>query len=429
MQSYKTRTVKALWITNVLMPDVAEVLGEKRTYLGGWMVAAANELIKNNDVELYCATVSNQTRTLVKVRKGLITYYLLPLSKSKIKYNAALEKYWKLIREEVNPDIVHIHGTEYAHGLAWIKACGNNNVVASIQGLTSVYFRYSTGYLSNYDILKNITPEDIKNRSSIYDYKRDFKRRGRIEEKYIKSLKYIIGRTKWDECHALTINPGIQYLFCNETLRPAFYDGKWEYSLCEKHSIFISQAKGPIKGCHMMLKALPLILRKYPDAKLYIGNSTGIKAVSFIEKLKQSGYQRLLRNLILKFRLEKSVVFLPALDEQEMRNHFLRSHVFVNASSIENSPNSLGEAQLLGVPCVSSYVGGTPEFMGYGKAGTLYRFEEYEMLADAVCRIFMKGYIQSEIDEGRSFAIERHHPQINAMQLLNIYNEIHIASK
>ena len=42
--------------------------------------------------------------------------------------------------DESRPDIVHVFGTEYAHTLAMINACQEQNkkVVISIQGLTSI---------------------------------------------------------------------------------------------------------------------------------------------------------------------------------------------------------------------------------------------------------------------------------------------------
>ena len=71
-----------------------------------------------------------------------------------------------------------------------------------------------------------------------------------------------------------------------------------------------------------------------------------------------------------------------------MCKRYLQSHVFVCPSFIENSPNSVGEAQLLGIPCIASFVGGVSDMVVDGETGLLYRFEEVEMLAAAVCRIF-----------------------------------------
>lgn len=69
-----------------------------------------------------------------------------------------------------------------------------------------------------------------------------------------------------------------------------------------------------------------------------------------------------------------------------MVKRYLLSNVFICPSTIENSPNSLCEAQLLGVPHIASYVGGTADLMK-GNEECLYRFEETEMLAEksAMC--------------------------------------------
>ncbi len=419
--------MKVLWIiNNIILPDVAVELNLKPSNLGGWIVGGINQLRKSNEIELSVVSISSEVTSLKKVNVDGIQYFVVPLtSKQMSSYQPHLEGTWKTIEAEIKPDVVHIHGTEFAHGLAWIKACGNQNVIASIQGLTSVYARYAKGSISNWDILKTITLKDLVMKSSIFHVRNNFKRRGKVEQEYLINLSHVIGRTEWDKSHAMAINPSIRYHFCNESLRPAFYNHEqWDYERCEKHSIFLSQARSPIKGAHMMLRALPLILRRYPDTKVYIGNSHGIYVQGFKKKLAQSGYYRLLREFIEKYNLEKHIICLPPLNEEQMANQFVNSHVFVNASAIENSPNSLGEAQLLGVPCISSFVGGTPEFMGHGKAGKLYRFEEYEMLADAICRIFDSKYVPEEVSVGRELASGRHDLEKNGDTLLEIYRNI-----
>ena len=40
------------------------------------------------------------------------------------------------------------------------------------------------------------------------------------------------------------------------------------------------------------------------------------------------------------------------LDSEEMCRRYLKSHVYLSASSIENSSNSVGEAMLLGMSCI-----------------------------------------------------------------------------
>ena len=60
----------------------------------------------------------------------------------------------------------------------------------------------------------------------------------------------------------------------------------------------------------------------------------------------------------------------------------------MSASTIENSPNSVGEAMLLGCPVVSSCVGGVPDMLEHGREGFLYQASVPYMLAWYVKRVF-----------------------------------------
>lgn len=121
--------------------------------------------------------------------------------------------------------------------------------------------------------------------------------------------------------------------------------------------------------------------------------------------------------MILKYGLEDNVEFTGPLDAEGMIKEYLRANVFVSPSSIENSPNSLGEAQILGTPCISSYVGGAMDMMS-GNEENLYRFEEIEMLAYKICRIFQNREKQVDMSE---VARKRHCAETNQRRLLDIY--------
>ena len=95
-------------------------------------------------------------------------------------------------------------------------------------------------------------------------------------------------------------------------------------------------------------------------------------------------------------------MFLGSLSESEMCKRYLKSNVFVCPSAIENSPNSLGEAQALGMPYLTAYVGGAPDMVGQN-VETLYRFEEIEMLAQKVCDVFDGVLSVTEISRERDY--------------------------
>ena len=417
--------MKVLWITNILFPEAEQLLtgsGELKAS-GGWMLGAANALLQKEGIKLYVASVSNKVSSLVKLEGKKITYYVLPMGKGNQRVNNEYISYWKQVQQEVQPDVVHIHGTEFSHGHAYMKACSCDNVVISIQGLTSAYYYYYG--MTKGDVYKNLTFRDIV-RGTVIKGQKLFKQRGEYEKDMIRMAKHIIGRTSWDRARTWAINPDAAYHFCNETLRSDFYDGSvWDYNQCTKHSIFLSQAGYPIKGLHQVLKAMPIILRHYPDTTIRIAGGDITKSRTWSEKLRLSGYGLYIKRLIRQFHLEDKVLFTGNLNGAEMKQEYLRSNVFVCPSTIENSPNSLGEAQILGVPCVASYVGGIADMMK-GNEENLYRFEEIEMLAEKVCRVF--GDQEKQIDMKPQACI-RHDRKLNSEQLYTIYCEVSSISK
>lgn len=411
-----------LWITNILFPEAEQMLtgiGELRSS-GGWMLGAANALLQNCKIELAVASVSEKVKKLTKIKGKQIIYYILPKGKGNEKINMDYCSYWQQISKELNPDIVHIHGTEYSHGYAYMVACGCDNVVISIQGLTSAYYYYYYYGMTKMDIYKNMTFRDFL-RGSVLKDQELFKQRSVYEIEMLKMAKYVIGRTSWDKARVWAINPNAEYHFCNETLRAEFYDGsEWSYGKCNKHSIFLSQAGYPIKGLHQVLKAMPLILRHYPDAQVRIAGADITRTTSIGEKLKLSGYGKYIKSLIKIYALDGKITFTGKLNAEQMKHEYLASNVFVCPSTIENSPNSLGEAQILGVPCVASYVGGIPDMMKENE-DNLYRFEEVEILAKKVCKVFTNVEKQSNMI---LTATKRHNPSINSRQLYSIYQSI-----
>ena len=418
--------MKILWITNILFPEAKSLITkyEDLKASGGWMLGLADSIVKQDNIELSVATVSNLVKSQTVLKGKHITYYVIPYGKGNLKYNKAYEPYWQHIYEQCLPDIVHIHGTEYSHGLAFLNACPEAKTVISIQGLTSaVYFYYNYG-LSNYEIIKNITFRDILRCDTLFNAKRDYKKRGEtIEKPMLHKVMHIIGRTYWDKAHAWAINPKATYHVCNETLRPEFYDGScWKYDNCSKHTIFLSQAGYPIKGLHQVIKAMPFVLRVFPDTKIRIAGHNITRYATIYDRIRLSGYGKIIRRMIKKYHLEECIEFLGPLNADGMKAEYLNANVFICPSSIENSPNSLGEAQVLGVPCIASYVGGIPDLMKES-IQYLYRFEEVEILAQNIIDIFKNSNIidNSHIQE---LALQRHHRNKNTEQLLAIYKSI-----
>lgn len=210
----------------------------------------------------------------------------------------------------------------------------------------------------------------------------------------------------------------------NETLRDSFYQGRrWSLQECKRFTIFVSNSSAPLKGAHQVLKALPIILRYFPDTIVSFCGSS-VMNNDFKSRLHFQGYHLYLRRLVKRLGLQNHVRFLGTLDEFQMRQAFLDANVYIMPSAIENSPNSLCEAQILGVPVVASYCGGTPTLMTDQESGYFYRYEEYEMLAQLVIRLFSKTDLTTLSKQEQTIALGRHDRRMNAKILGSIYRGI-----
>ena len=186
-----------------------------------------------------------------------------------------------------------------------------------------------------------------------------------------------------------------------------------------------------------MLLAMPDILSKYPDAEVYVGGNRILRDGSFTERMKESAYGRYLRKLLADYGLTDKVHFLGKLNAEEMKAIFLSAHTFVCCSSIENSPNSLGEAMLLGMPCVTALVGGVGSIFHAGQDGISYagfdetRPGEEELsniagnLANAVIEMWdNEEKCREYCENARRHAGRTHNREENYRRLLEIYDAI-----
>jgi len=413
-----------LWITNTIFPAPCKALGIPPPVFGGWMYGDALRIANQTDIKLAVASTFREKRVKKMAIQG-VDYYLLPFIKSS-SYQKNLEKHWKTICEEFKPDIIHIHGTEYAHGLACMRSCPKFKYIVSIQGLVSVISKYYFSGIGIWDIIKNITFRDLVRFDTIFQAKLNFEKRGQFEEEYIQKANIVSGRTSWDYAHVKTINPSINYHFNNSALRNSFYTAvKWDITTKNNYTIFLSQAGYPIKGLHQVLKAMAILKKDFHKIQLRIAGQCIIQNNSLLEKIKLSGYGSYIINLIKKFNLKENICFTGLLDEKEMITEYRNAHIFICPSSIENSPNSVGEAQILGIPTIGSYVGGTPDMIEHNINGLLYRFEEVEMLAENIRSVFNNNEFANRLSKnGIKTAENRHNKDLNISHILQIYETL-----
>ena len=416
--------MKVLWVVNTIFPYPAKKINNQITVYGGWLTSLFDELEKKDELEL--AIVSPyKGKELKTINSGKTIYYLIPCN-DMTRYDKKLEKLWKEVINNFNPELVHIHGSEYVHSIPLIRSIEKKvPVVLSIQGLIHVIEKVYLANIKRIDIIKNITIRDILKRDSILQQKRKFFKRGAYEKELLKKVDYVIGRTNWDYKHSKEVNPKLKYYKNNESLRNIFYENKWDIKNIERNTIFYSQATYPIKGLHFVLQALALIKKEIPYIKLKIAGTDILRKKTFKDRIKTTGYAKYISSLIKEYKLEENVIFKGTLTAEEMCNEYLAANVFVQASAIENSPNSLGEAMLLGVPCVASNVGGTSDMLTDKKEGLLYKYTEVEELANNVLNLLKNDNEAIKLGQNaRLKAQGTHDKENNVNELISIYNKI-----
>lgn len=414
--------MRLLWLCNIAPGIVKEKLYGGASIGGLWIDHVLSDLMKEN-LELRILCPGKPGRGSLNDRVDYVTFQ----EPCAYRYEEELEARFRKDIRDFQPEVIHIWGSEYGHTLAMVNAAKREGklsaVVVSIQGLCSVYTRHYLEGLPR-QVQRGATFRDLLRRDTLLRQQEKFRLRGELEIAALRQVPHVIGRTSWDRACTQAIAPQAQYHFCNETLREPFYQDTWNYSSCRKHRVFASSCVYPIKGFHYLLEAMGEVVKTYPDATIAVPGRNFLGKTAQ-EKLRSNRYEAYLAELARKYQLEDRIEFLGALSAEQMKAEYLKANVFVLPSTVENSPNSLGEAMLLGVPCVAADVGGVTDLMTPGIDGRVYPGNEPLLLAYHIRELFGMEETAGFLGQAaRTHAGGTHDPAVNRETLLQIYRQL-----
>lgn len=371
-----------MWISNRRLD-----ISRKGEYGGGWLTALMQHLKYKSDIELYVCYTDRSLKAIRKEKVDGVWHYGLPRKKNVLKYDNSLEINFATVIEEIDPRIIHIQGTENANGIAAMNAKPDRTYVVSIQGMIG---RYSEHYVAGVPVpyCFDLTLRDLLNRDGPISKGKKFGKASWYENEMIQRATYVMVRTTWDKACVKHLHKNVIIYNDLRVLRPSFYNHQWTIKRCKRYSIFVGSSHNQIKGLHYLLQALPLIIKVFPETHLFIASFDFTKINSARDFLMYQTYFMYIRKIIKENNLSEYITFMGVLDENQMCKAFLDAHVFVLPSIIENSPNTLSEAAVLGVPTVASYVAGVPDLIEDHVNGFLYAFDEYYIMADRIIQIF-----------------------------------------
>ena len=427
--------MRVLWVCNIMLPVIAQALSQEYSVREGWLSGILGRYLETeNGAELSAADVTDSAASPGGRQQGAETVAALTLGiafpvapgREELSQRLQLGSYKKEVAcYGFAEDLVHIFGTEFPHGYACAKVF--HRPERTLVGLQGLCISCADNYMA--DLPENVqnsrTLRDILKKDSIRQQQEKFYQRAENEKKLLLSVGHVTGRTTFDKTISLEINPSLVYHTMNETMRPQFYSGCWEIEKTVPGEIFISQGDYPLKGFHYLLQAMQEILQNCPEAHIKVAGISVLGVNGIKSRIKIPAYGKYLRRLILKNRLEGKVRVLGNLSAEEMKREYLSAQIFVCPSAVENSPNSVAEGQLLGVPVAASRTGGIPDVVKDGVSGLLFEKGNVHELAACVSRILTDKQLAKELSASeRETAAKLYNGENNYQKLIEIYQSI-----
>ena len=398
---------------------------------GGWIASLQSVMQENKDVQLALAFVTGKSSDCKKVQDGT-TYYPVyrkpktPWQKWKYYYGGykkidddAFVDDVRAIVEEFQPDVVHIFGLESPFATVLGKI--DTPQVVHLQGLLHPYNNAFFPINLNESTFR--WPFSVREwiiRNGYLFAKKNIAVRAEAERKLFKRLTYCMGRTEWDYEVSRLFAPQSAHYQCGEVLRSVFYEkagmasGRKEKTIA-RFVITSTISETVYKGLDVILKTAALL--KSETSLDFEWRVVGIK-----------GDTKFVRFFEHSTKIDSAAVnvkYLGTKTAEQLADNLLDSDVYVHPSYIDNSPNSVCEAQMLGLPVVACFVGGVPSLIEDHKTGYLVPANAPYELAYRVRELAAHPEECASIGKQASeMALQRHDKGLILNQLLGVYRTI-----
>lgn len=417
--------MKVLWFANT---SSLYDQGKHNYHGGGWIESLELLVKEQKDIELgvsfYHLTDSE------KVTKSGTTYFPILRKSAKINPFKAVFNNWRgkfdeerlddkflNIINNFQPDVIHVFGTEGP--FSKIQELTNIPVVIHIQGIINpclnTYYPVNQSewsFLLNKDYFFN----NLIGNSPAFGKKR-FIVRAKREQNFLSKAKFIMGRTYWDKMLAELYNPNVRYFHIDEVLRDVFYKygDTIKHKPKQKFKIISTLSPTVYKGIDVVLKTAKQlkVLTNFDFQWEIIGLDENATLLIHFEKTEKIKHQ------------DVNIICSGRKNPEEMIELMRASNVFVHPSYIDNSPNSVCEAQILGLPVIACNVGGVSTLVQHEKTGFLVPSNGVFELVHYLCILNDDENLRKEIgQQARKVAFERHNRDKIVSDLLMVYTEL-----
>lgn len=408
--------MKVLWLSNLAF------VSEKTKETGSWLQPMAEQLASS-------ITLVNVTDGIVEMPTSSnfknIKQWIIPAKASNYGQEASVEtcSIVKDIIEKEKPDLVHVWGTEKLWASIYRKGYIGVPTILDIQGLLAPYTEYYYGGLSIKEIFESIHLKEILMPTRTLFHKKEiFRKRGVSETANIKSFKHISYQSQWVKNYISFVNPSATLYPTKIMLRKAFIESqKWAFHNVGDSPVVFSTCSAAVtyKGMHIIIKAIALLKRKYPNIKLKLAGSINIG-----DRL-LDGYSVFLKNLIRMYGLQENVIYLGSLDENQIIAHLQEANACVIPSFVETYCLAFAESMIVGTPTIASFAGAMPELSENGKEALFYNSVDYYTCAALIDKVLQdRGLAEKLSENGRARRMKENDIDTVVKTQLEIYENV-----
>ncbi len=418
-----SKNINILWFANT--PCSATERLRTGYYAGGWLSSLEKQLSESDEINLNVVFYHNVKLDPFKHNKTLFFPIFRETKRSKFSrlmhrlFTRRLKDTSEIpllldVINKVKPDLIHIHGTEENFGM--IQRYVKIPVVISLQGIMNPYLKMFYAGIPRNVSNKYLSFKDRVIGKSFSKVYKDYLFRAKREQEILSDSKFIIGRTKWDKRVTNVLAPKAKYYIGQELLRDEFYQNKWDKIGLERKIKLVTVTSGALyKGIETIFRTAYIL--KNTSQLDFEWNIIGINRSSPVLKIILNWFRCSL--------LDLNINVLGRKNASEMIKEMINSDIFCFVSHIENSPNSLCEAMILGMPVISTNCGGISSLLRDGEEGILVQSGDSYSFAGAIIELINNQENQVLFSaEARKTALKRHQIQTVKEEYLNIYRDI-----
>ena len=313
----------------------------------------------------------------------------------------------------VQPDLVFIFGTENPFGL--LVSQFTVPAVISIQAVLNGLVNRIFSGLSLRELSKELFSRETLVGNGIFHRWWVLKKYCQIEKNIYKQNQLFAGRTDWDRDWLRRLNSGARYFHIDRVLGEIYYQAEWELQNSIDKQIFSLSSNAPFKGGITLVRAIAGLKDQ--------GNVTVRLRLAGVDE--ESNVGRHILDFVERYNLQNQITMLGRLHPSEIIQEMLQARLFVLPSHMDNSPNSLAEAMLLGMPCIASDAGGIPSMLKDNVEGVLYPHQDIAALAEAIDIVLADSDLAAKLgNQARRTALIRHDPENVARDTYQMYQEV-----